>query len=189
MNSQGTQQRFLKQIHFMSWPDFGCPDNTGLLLQLVEDIRAQQFEPKGFRAGPLLVHCRYREMGHAIAWCCQVVMITLSVQGACDCMALPPGIDHRLCTGRVWLLGTAAWWWSQSQNRDYVTAMCWHLTKIVISVTALMLKHMTPGCIQPSLNVESKTKKILFQLWNCVMCQEGIVPRFCCCLEVKIYRK
>lgn len=47
-------KRTIKQIHYINWPDFGCPDKTKDLLNLVQVVR-NEFRPD-FK-GPVVIHC------------------------------------------------------------------------------------------------------------------------------------
>lgn len=49
----------MKQLHFNSWPDFGCPKDVDLLLDFVQSVRSQMSSLRSSVPGPVLVHCRY----------------------------------------------------------------------------------------------------------------------------------
>ncbi|KAF6030556.1 hypothetical protein EB796_011137 [Bugula neritina] len=51
---QGETTRSVKQFFVSFWPDFGCPDRTESLLNLVRVVRSHM-RPEG--RGPLVVHC------------------------------------------------------------------------------------------------------------------------------------
>ncbi|XP_076311179.1 tyrosine-protein phosphatase 10D-like isoform X2 [Tachypleus tridentatus] len=50
----GNRQRMVKQMHFTRWPDFGCPENTEVMINFVRAVRDHipHVSP-----GPLIVHC------------------------------------------------------------------------------------------------------------------------------------
>jgi len=50
---QDVKRRVVKQLHFKTWPDFGCPMDASELLDFVQSARSQRRGP-----GPLLTHCR-----------------------------------------------------------------------------------------------------------------------------------
>uniref|UniRef100_T1IQG3 protein-tyrosine-phosphatase n=1 Tax=Strigamia maritima TaxID=126957 RepID=T1IQG3_STRMM len=50
----GTKTLEVKQMHFTKWPDFGCPENTSLLINFVQAVR--EHTPHGF-IGPFVIHC------------------------------------------------------------------------------------------------------------------------------------
>ncbi|CAM1294425.1 PTPRB (predicted) [Pycnogonum litorale] len=50
----GKHDRVVKQLHFTRWPDFGCPEDTGSLLNFVQTVRTHTPHVAG---GPILVHC------------------------------------------------------------------------------------------------------------------------------------
>jgi Protein-tyrosine phosphatase len=49
----------VKQMHFNSWPDFGCPKDVDQLLDFVQSVRSQMSGLRTNVPGPILVHCRY----------------------------------------------------------------------------------------------------------------------------------
>lgn len=50
----GNRNRTIHQVHFLKWPDFGCPDKTYLLLNLVAAVRDHTpHNPNN----PMLIHC------------------------------------------------------------------------------------------------------------------------------------
>ncbi|KAJ8315116.1 hypothetical protein KUTeg_007266 [Tegillarca granosa] len=51
---RGQKKRKIKQIHFLKWPDFGCPETTWLLLDFVMAVRL--YKPHDMQ-GPIIVHC------------------------------------------------------------------------------------------------------------------------------------
>ncbi|XP_023213870.1 tyrosine-protein phosphatase 10D-like [Centruroides sculpturatus] len=52
--SLGEKQRVMTQMHFTKWPDFGCPENTELLINFVRTVRDRMIEND---PNPMLVHC------------------------------------------------------------------------------------------------------------------------------------
>ncbi|XP_035825658.1 tyrosine-protein phosphatase 10D [Aplysia californica] len=50
----GNYNRTIHQFHFLKWPDFGCPDKTYLLLNLVAAVRDHTPHNPNH---PMLVHC------------------------------------------------------------------------------------------------------------------------------------
>ncbi|GAB1603058.1 tyrosine-protein phosphatase 10D-like isoform X2 [Argonauta hians] len=52
--SLGEKIREVKQFHFLKWPDFGCPQNTSLLINFVQTVRTHM---PYINTGPTLVHC------------------------------------------------------------------------------------------------------------------------------------
>ncbi|KAG8183435.1 hypothetical protein JTE90_023191 [Oedothorax gibbosus] len=50
----GSQTRMVKQMHFTHWPDFGCPESPG---DLINFIRAVRDHLARIRPGPIIVHC------------------------------------------------------------------------------------------------------------------------------------
>lgn len=55
----GERKRMLKHLHFIAWPDFGCPENTAVLLDFVTGVRSHMSNPSSQNSGsgPILVHC------------------------------------------------------------------------------------------------------------------------------------
>lgn len=53
----GEKKRVVKHLHFISWPDFGCPENTAVLLDFVLGVRAHAPSQPLQGSGPILVHC------------------------------------------------------------------------------------------------------------------------------------
>lgn len=55
----GERKRTLKHLHFIAWPDFGCPENTAVLLDFVTGVRSHMSNPSSQNSGsgPILVHC------------------------------------------------------------------------------------------------------------------------------------
>ncbi|CAI9729419.1 phosphatidylinositol phosphatase PTPRQ [Octopus vulgaris] len=52
--NMGETTKEVKQFHFLKWPDFGCPQNTSLLINFVQTIRTHMPYTD---TGPTLVHC------------------------------------------------------------------------------------------------------------------------------------
>lgn len=52
--SLGERHRIITQMHFTKWPDFGCPENTELLINFVRTVRDRMVENDPH---PILVHC------------------------------------------------------------------------------------------------------------------------------------
>ncbi|XP_052827070.1 tyrosine-protein phosphatase 10D isoform X2 [Octopus bimaculoides] len=52
--NMGEHTKEVKQFHFLKWPDFGCPQNTSLLINFVQTVRTHM---PYMDAGPTLVHC------------------------------------------------------------------------------------------------------------------------------------
>jgi len=50
---QDVKRRIVKQLHFKTWPDFGCPLDASELLDFVQSARSQLIGQ-----GPMLTHCR-----------------------------------------------------------------------------------------------------------------------------------
>ncbi|XP_013791926.1 tyrosine-protein phosphatase 10D-like isoform X2 [Limulus polyphemus] len=50
----GNRHRIVKQMHFTRWPDFGCPENTEVMINFVRAVR--DHIPR-INHGPLVVHC------------------------------------------------------------------------------------------------------------------------------------
>ncbi|XP_021372257.1 tyrosine-protein phosphatase 10D-like isoform X2 [Mizuhopecten yessoensis] len=48
------RKKKMKQVHYLKWPDMGCPDTSWLLLNFVQDVRL--FMPHQ-NPGPIVVHC------------------------------------------------------------------------------------------------------------------------------------
>ena len=69
---QGVHHRTVKQMHFIRWPDFGCPENSNALLAFARDVRIHM--PRGGKRqghqGPILVNCRLEHvhLRYRLAW-------------------------------------------------------------------------------------------------------------------------
>lgn len=57
--------KFIRQLHYTEWPDFGCPENAEMLINFIHTIRNQTsaLSPNtdSFRPmpnSPILIHCR-----------------------------------------------------------------------------------------------------------------------------------
>lgn len=48
-----TEKRIVRQIHFINWPDFGCPDNPQDMIEFIQETRKKQVDG----SGPKFVHC------------------------------------------------------------------------------------------------------------------------------------
>ena len=69
---QGVHHRTVKQMHFIRWPDFGCPENSNALLAFARDVRIHL--PRGGKRqghqGPILVNCRLEHvhLRYGLTW-------------------------------------------------------------------------------------------------------------------------
>lgn len=57
--------KLVRQLHFIDWPDFGCPENPEMLISFIHTMRSQSIaltsltDPyHNFPSSPILVHCR-----------------------------------------------------------------------------------------------------------------------------------
>ena len=64
----GDRQRTVRQMHFTTWPDHGCPDGTDDLISFVQQVR-QHVPYKANNQGPILVHCS-AGVGRTGTWIC-----------------------------------------------------------------------------------------------------------------------
>lgn len=72
---QGSETRQISQYHFLTWPDFGVPEDMEHILTFVKDIR------NSIRGtAPVLVHCRWGYYTYLISSLQSSSQLTLHAQ-------------------------------------------------------------------------------------------------------------